>query len=384
MTIDKNLLNDVAPQRAQAFVALVDRYLAFEGKIAARVEEIRVEATEGIRELIAGNPLDSGAISAGFSAITSRLQQLRSKVDQAVDKLDEEWSVKADDDSLKEKEQKKISVLWSQVLNAKRDLQNRLESEAHRLEVLSGGQWARALYGLMQQEYGQPVGCPRCAGPMPVMLRFQNANEQCPHCGSVNEILPKMGTALYFGSGLHYLAQEASLAEYDAMNAAQERYQWYRHPTKADHQVYLNAAEVYWTKYYTAIASMHPAPVRTVQQSVADKMIHYTNNIWNDNADDKERQEKERLLSFAHAGDAAGFIAAAKALQMDADEARIALYEHGLMDFLNALLAVHYERKNKTPILQVTPNGITFARNADFEEWKTKKLRDLEHQLATR
>jgi len=384
MTIDKNILNDVAPQRASAFLALVDRYVAFEGKIAARVEEIRAEANAGIAELIAANPLDAGAISAGFSAITSRLQQLRSKVDGAVDKLDEEWSVKAEDDGLKEKEQKKIAVVWSQVLNAKRDLQNRLEREANRLEVLSGGQWARALYGLMQQEYGQPVNCPRCAGPMPVMLRFQNANEQCPHCGSVNEILPKMGTALYFGSGLHYLAQEAALAEYDAMTMAEERYQWFRHPTKADHEAYLATVEAYWTKYYTTTVSMHPAPVRTVQQSVADKMIHYRNNIWNDNADDRERQEKDRLLALARSGDAAGFITAAKALQMDMDEARMALYEHGMMDFLNALLAVNYERKHKTPILQITAGGMTFARNADFEEWKTKKLRDLEHDLATR
>lgn len=383
MTIDKNLLQEIAPQRAQAFIALVDRYVTFEGKILSRVEEIRQEAA-GIQELIDSNPLDSGAISAGFTSITSRFHQLGNKVDQAVEKLDSEWSEKADDDGLKDKEHRKLSVVWTQLLNDSRALRNRLEREGNTLEIHAGGYWARVLYNLMQSEYGQPTNCPRCAGPMPVMLRFQSANETCPHCGSVNEIMPKMGTALYFGSGLHYLGQEASLAEYDAMNAAEEKYQWFRHPTQADHQVFLRAAEAYWTKYYNTIVSMHPAPVRTVQQSVADKMIHYTNNVWNDNADDRERQEKEQLLALAHAGDAAGFITAAKALQMDLDEARLALYEHGMMDFLGVLLAVNYERKHKTSIVQVTAGGISFARNADFEEWRTKKLRDLEHDLAIR
>ena len=384
MTIDRNQLNEVSPQRAPAFAALVDRYNAFEGKIAARVEEIRAEAVAGIAELVDANPLDPGAISAGFSAVTARFHQLGNKVDQAVEKLEEEWSVKADDDGLKDKERRRLDVVWSQVVRDSRALRARLAREGERLEIQGGAHWARALYGIMQQEYGQPVSCPRCAGPLPTLLRFQSANETCPHCGSVNEILPKMGTALYFGSGLHHLAQEAALPENEAMLQAEERYQWLRHQTKADHEAYLATVEAYWTMYYNTIAAMHPAPVRTVQQSVADKMIHYRNNVWNDNVDDRERQEKDRLIQLAAAGDLHGFVAAAKALQMDADEARIALYEHGLTEFLSVLLAMNFERKHQVAIVQAGPGGVTFAPNAEFEQWRAKKLVDLEHQLATR
>ncbi len=384
MTIDKNQLNELSPQRIAPFAALVDRYNTFEGKILARVEEIRAEAVAGIQEIVAANPVDSGAISAGFTAVTSRFHQLGNKIDQSVEKLEEEWSVKADDDGLKDRERRRLDVVWSQLVRDSRALRARLEREGARLEIQGGAHWSRTLYNLMQQEYGQPVNCPRCAGPLPVMLRFQTANETCPHCGSVNEIMAKMGTALYFGSGLHYLAQEAALAEEEAMLQAEERYQWLRHPTKADHEAYLATVEAYWTKYYTTIVSMHPAPVRTVQQSVADKMIHYRNNVWNDNVDDRERQEKDRLLQAARSGDVNGFIAAAKGLQMDMDEARIALYEHGMTDFLAVLLAVNFERKHQTTILQAGPGGVTFARNPEFEQWKAKKLADLEHQLATR
>lgn len=384
MTIDKNQLNEVSPSRAAAFVALVDRYNTFEGKIIARVEEIRAEAVAGLSELVEAGPLDSGAISAGFSAVTSRFHQLGNKVEQAVEKLEEEWSVKADDDDLKDKERRRLDVVWSQIVRASRALRERLVREGARLEIQGGARWARVLYNLMQQEYGQPVSCPRCAGPMPAALRFQTANETCPHCGSVNEILPKMGTALYFGSGLHHLAQEASLAEEEAMLAAEERFQWLRHPSRADHEAYLATVEAYWTKYYTTIAALHPAPVRTVAQSVADKMIHHRNNPWNDNVDDKERQEKDRLLQAARSGDVSGFVATAKGLQMDVDEARMALYEHGLLDFLNVLLAMHFERKHQVSIVQAGPGGVSFAPHPEFEKWRAKKLAELEHQLATR
>lgn len=381
MTIDKNQLNEVSPQRAPAFAALVDRYNAFEGKIVARVEEIRAEAIAGITELVEGNPLDSGAISAGFSAVTSRFHQLGNKVDQAVEKLEEEWSVKADEDGLKDKERRRLDAVWSQIVRDSRALRERLTREGEKLEIQGGAHWARVLYNLMQQEYGQPVACPRCAGPLPVALRFQTANETCPHCGSVNELLPKLGTALYFGSGLHYLAQEAALPEAEVMAQAEARYQALRHQTKSDHEAYLATVEAYWTKYYTTLAAMHPAPVRTVEQSVADKMIHYRNNPWNDNVDDRERQEKDRLLQLAQAGDASGFIAACKALQMDMDEARIALYEHGLTAFLDVLLAVNFERKHQVSIVQVGPGGVSFVRHPEFEQWRAKKLADLEHQL---
>ncbi|MBU1218518.1 hypothetical protein KKF34_16190 [Myxococcota bacterium] len=385
MPIDKTLLDKIGEKGKKKLSPLVDRYVAFTGKINERVAEIRAEADAGMDELIKANPVDYGPISAGFSSITARFRALGNKVSQAVEKLEEEWEQLLEDCNLKNKELSRANLLWSQVITDSRDLQDRLEREGNYLEVRKGADWARILYSEMQKEQGLVVNCPQCGAGLPSKIRHAAMNETCGHCGSVNEIYAHPFTGAYFGTGVHNLSLEASLDEYWKMLDGEKKYQWYRHQSESDRQEYIKTVENYWLKYYTAYNSMHVAPSRTVEESVDAKLSHYRTNIWSNANDEKERADIEKILTLVAQGQVAQALDFVRnSPHIDASEAVTAVYEHGNLQGTEYFLAVWFERKNKSPILTISPAGISLNPHPEFEEWKKKKLIDLEYQLASR
>lgn len=384
--IDKGLMEKISNKARKSVEPLIERWQKFARKVTARSAEVKAEAEAGLDEIIGMNPLDPNPISSAFSSVEARFRGLSTKADQAVEKLEEEWDEAADDLDLKEKERERVSRLWSQLLREKDRLCMKLEQDGHQVEATKGSDWARKLYDLAQQEMAKPVNCPSCGAPLEARARYATASEKCPHCGSVNEIAVGMATGYYFqGMGVHNLSQEAALPQWTAMQEAEHEFNELRHPSSEDKQKYLGAVRAHWTTYYETFTKLNPAHPRSVQESVNDKLAHYTTTVWDGGADQAEQSAVSAALQLVASGNEKGvYEFLKKNTQLDIDDLVVAVHERGDRKGAKFLLALEYELEKNMVIITITPQGVTIGSNEPFEKWRKERLHELDHDLANR
>jgi hypothetical protein len=361
------MLDKLSGEARSKVEPFLNRFDTFAQKITSRVQEIEAEADAGLSELIQGSPLDTGALSAGFSAVKSRIQQLGDKVQSAEEKLEEEWEESTGDLDLEGEEQSAMYQLWFGLVNRSRDLQHKLEQWAEKIEVKKNADWARVLYKMAEQECTKPRSCPSCGASIEVSIQHAHSAVRCPHCDSVNELDIGQATGLYYqGNGVHSLAQETSFELWVAQHEAEKAYNAWRHPTDDDRKAYLDAVTNYWTAYYQATQKLHPGFKQTIEEAVGARLAHY--HQYDPGKDQSDRAYYGQLVRLAKARDSAALKAHMQNAE-DLEECASAIHEHGDRDGAVLALQIQYQLEDE---------------DEDQQEWIQEKLNELDENLANR
>ncbi len=275
----------------QPVVAKWDGFLA---KVEQRLQEIYVEAEAGMDQLITMHTTDYGPIGAGFTALQTRFGGLSRKVSDTWDKIDEMLDeINDQKENRKDEDRDAFDLLRDQQRDKYEALNEKVDLGYQYLAIKKSADWARQLYPLSQAEIQQEKACTQCGAPFQQTVYHQAVNLTCPHCGSVNGCNPGIATAMYFGSGVHALAEEQCWAEQEAELKAQNTLDAWRHPTQVDLQSRLDAAQVYWDKYYQVTKQLNPGFDQPLDQAAAAKMKHFTG--WD------QPVEKEKRVYLAQA-----------------------------------------------------------------------------------
>jgi len=361
------MLSKLSPETKAVVEPFVNRYETFEGKVAGRAAEVEQEAGEGLDELIQMNPLDPNAISAGFNAVKNRFDGLGTKVEQAMEKLEEEWEEATGDLDLEGEELSALYGTWYGMVNKSRLFMNRLEHWHEKVEAKKNADWARILYKLAEEECQKPRACPSCGAPIDIDIKHAHSAIRCPHCDSVNEMDIGMATGLYYqGNGVHSLAHEKVLDKWMGIHDAEYRFNEFRHPTNEDRARHLDAARTYWTAYYQEFQKLHPGFKQTIEEAVAGRMGFYDQY---DNPDDQQqRAYYSQLLGLVASGDLGAVRDHMEGFD-DRDEVPSAVLEHGDREGTVLTLQALYELDDE---------------DEDRDEWIMEKLKDLDEELANR
>lgn len=361
------MLDKLSAETKSKVEPFLSRWEGFAQKIQGRVKEIQEEADAGLEELIQANPLDAGSLSAGFSAVKSRIQSLGDKVQGAEEKLEEEWEEATDDLDLEGEEQSAVYRLWFGIVNGSRELQRKLEQWAEQVESKKNADWARVLYKLAEVECAQPRSCPSCGASIEVSIQHAHSAVKCPHCDSVNELDIGQATGMYYqGNGVHSLAHEAASEQWIAQDDAEKAYNDWRHPTDDDRKTYLDAVTAYWTTYYQATQKLHPGFSQSIEEAVQGRLAHY--HQYDPVSDQSARTYFGQLIRLARAGDQAALKSHMQAGD-DLEDCISAIHEHGDREGTVLALGIHYELEDE---------------DEDQNEWTQEKLKELDEQLANR
>jgi hypothetical protein len=227
--------------------------------------------------------------------------------------------------------------------------------------------WARTLQKMSAEELKRPRQCPSCGAAMNVEIKHAASTVTCPHCGSANELEVGPATGLFYqGLGVHALSHEAAWKLWLAQHDAERAFHFFRHPTDADRQAYLNAAKAYWAAYYQVTHKVHPDPNLTVEKGVEAKLAHY--QAYDQPQEQQERAYFGKLVQLAKARDRKGLEAHMQA-GSDLDACAEAIHEHG-------------DREGATLALQIQHR--LADESDDLNDWVGEKLRELDQQLAQR
>ncbi|MBN2723182.1 MAG: zinc ribbon domain-containing protein [Deltaproteobacteria bacterium] len=374
----EKLIEQLGQQSGEKLIPLVERYNSFKGKILSRVDEIKDEVNQGIGELIDNYPYDYGAVSAGFSAVKGRFSALSTKVENGVEKLEQEWEDIQDNLKVKSSENSIIYKLWWKLYDDSRNVMDNIEKMSETLEIRNGGKWADILRKKMLEEKDIPVNCPQCGGALETKIRYQNLNETCPHCGSLNEIKPTLASAAWFNAGIINHARNMTIDGYFRMKKAEDDFHKFRFPALRDQKNRNAIIRQYWKDYYTVLNDEHPAPVRTVEEHTDAKLVHYESNVWDDGAEKRELEDVEKLLQLAAIRDIQVLNHISSSDHFDFDEAIHAAFEHDEGAAVDFLLSLKWKKKTKEDVL--SPDG-SFSKGTEFAKWREKRLAKLRKEI---
>lgn len=336
------LLSPKVQPKARAVKAKWDGFVP---KIDARVQEVVAEADAGLDELIAQYALDPGPMGAAFSALQVRFRGLSQKLDEAWDKIDHELDQVRDEvDSGKDHEH--LSGLWAQMIAMREQAKDRIDLAYESVQTRKNASWARNLWGQAQRDSQVPVACVKCGGGIQQTVFHQSSNQNCAHCGAVNQLHPGMAAGLlYQGNGLHSLAHEQAWNEWMAMNAAEKTFNNFRVPITRDREALLAAARAYWMKYYTSIAQMHPGFAEafgSVEKAAEAKLSHY--GAWDPPVEQMTRAKYQVLVDACKTGDKATIMRVLQGGAQQAEMQRIVrIDERGIREVMVAGFATTYD-----------------------------------------
>jgi rubrerythrin len=295
---------NMSPALQQRVQPLVQKWDGFLAKVGARIEEVRAEADAGLDQLIQQHAMDHGPMGAAFTALQSRFHGLSDKVDEAWEKIDEEFDDVRDQSGLSESDYDALSQVWDGMYEKFRAMQQGLERTHYTVEMKKNADWARQLRGLAEREMAAGVQCSQCGTPMQILDYTKASQQACPSCNAVNDVMPGSASAMFFmGLGAHALAHEAAWNEWVGEQDAKDAFDRYRHPTAYDEWVYLNAARTYWTKYYQVAQQIAPASCPDINAAVEGRMGHYT--VWTQEVDKQKHGFLGQLVDASTKGDAA-------------------------------------------------------------------------------
>lgn len=298
---------------------LATRWDTFMTKVRARVAEIEGEAKAAYDEVVATEVIDGAALSGVSSAIKSRLQALRAKVDDSWNVIDSEadkLEVPAQELGLFRAQQRALGHALA------REIDRRTEEMIVRGEAAA----ARALLALAERERGAKVACAQCGAELQSTAWFDSVNLTCPSCRAVTTAYPGTAAMTFFrGAGAIQLAREAAWHAWLALQDAEAAWHALRHKTLDDLARFEHANIAYWQAYGEAMARVHPAwDARRVADEVRGKMSWFYDTTAKD--DRTVRETNQAGLAAVAAGDA-GALRAWAGKQRDASGAYEALLQ---------------------------------------------------------
>lgn len=176
--------------------ALMERWNAFLSKIESRLGEIMAEAEQGLTQIWAQHPDDPMPMGNAMSGLDHRVRQLR-------DKIQETWDQQVEDKF-------SAAAFLDAGLDRKRDFEQSFDETWTMFKARAQTAFYRNLWPRAQQAMQKPVACTRCGAPIEPSVRHQAVSMTCPHCHTVNQILPDKAVSTYFMAG-HAFGEEASL-----------------------------------------------------------------------------------------------------------------------------------------------------------------------------
>jgi hypothetical protein len=379
--IDPALIQQLGPKTQAKVDPFLQRWAVFSGKVTQRSQDVAAEADRGLDEIVAQNPTDGGPIAGAFSAVRARYLSIGRKVDQAVDKLDEEWEEALS--GVGGKDGERVYTLFCQIRQEAAALRVELETTAEWLQARKGADWGRQLYQAAAKEWSQQLYCPQCGAPLPVVPQYHAVTEPCESCGSVTELSPGPAAAYYFGSGVHHLAQEASFPQWQAMQAAQQEHDALTNPSQQDRDRFVGVVRAYWTAYYQTFIQLNPTYNRTLEQAVEAKLTHLTTNVWDQGRGEADRAAISEALAIVATGNQRAmydFVKSHPGLWIGGmvDDA----YRKGDLRTVEFLLAMEYEEVKSGRVITITNEGIFVGTDDSFAKWKKKRFKELETEQA--
>ncbi len=320
--------HQLSPTSQAAITPLLSRWDHFANQLRQRASEVHDQARAGIAEILAIDVLNTGAISAAFSVIESRIRSLIDKISDGEEKLSAAWDEATDSLDAHGPELVALGRIEAGLVEQSRELQRELETNSELLVIKEQATWARHLYDLAQLELAQARECAGCGAPLRVDTYWQASNVTCSHCGAVGLITPGPATGLYFqGAGIHHLAAEAAI---DAWLNEQQAERWYKNlrmPTEEDLQQYLGAVQLRWDTYHNAFQHYHPNWEQTIEAATAAKLAHYT--AYDQAGEQTERVRNGHIAAMVSARDVNGIGQLLASGDMDPEEAARIPYERG-------------------------------------------------------
>jgi hypothetical protein len=298
-------MTDIHP----ALQPLATRWATFIDKVRGRVREIEGEAQAAYREVIAHDVVDGTALSGVSSALKSRMQALRAKVDDSWNTIDAEID-KVDIDA-----QTVGRFRGTQLAIGKR-FGRELELKTEEITVRGEAEAARALAEVVRREAGTPIPCTQCGAQLTPSSWHEAVNITCPSCRAVTTASPGTATMMLLrGSGAIQLAREAAWPQWCALQDAEAMWHSLRHKTLDDLARYEQAHRSYWQAYGEAMARVHPGWTKdTIANEVRGKLSWFMDTTAKD--DRTVRENNSAGLAAVASGDPAKVHAWAK-LQRD-------------------------------------------------------------------
>ncbi len=277
---------------------VVAKWDGFIAKVEQRLQDVQAEAEAGMDQLIATYTMDYGPIGAGFTALQSRFSGLRQKVSDAWDKISEELDeVNDQKENRKDEDSDGFYALSDQQREKYDALSEKIDLMYQHLAVNKSADWARQLQPLAQVELQTEKSCTQCGAPFQQTLYHQAVNLTCPHCGSVNSYNPGLATGMYYGLGVHSLAEELCWDDKMAQLKAEKAFEQWRHPTQLDFQARVDAAQTYWDHYYHVTKELNPGFDQPVGEAAAAKMKHIF--AWDQPVDREKRIYLQQAVEAA-------------------------------------------------------------------------------------
>lgn len=257
---------------------LLQRWPVFADKVSARIDDALEEADGGLDAMLAEHVSDAQAMSTAFGAVQARIEGLTRKLNEASDRIAETLLELLCQGEIPQSDRDALDAARDSVLAQRDRLVGRFESRFAELQLRKSAQWARALELLSRREMQTPPRCRECGGTLTRQVYWQTENVTCKFCDAVNSCAPGPATALYFGSGVHWLAQEAAWRRRCRAAAARARLVAARYPSPEQRAAWLSAEQAYWTAYYEHHAQLHPgfaSSYGTVAAAVEAKLAHH-------------------------------------------------------------------------------------------------------------
>jgi len=239
-------------------VASVARWDAFLGQIEGRHREVITEAELAAREAIASLTAggDTSPLSHQLMAVSSRLQELESRIIDT-------WHAKVDDlipVGDRDREYAKGQTLQRVLSDHRDELEPRIFAELAR---------QRFAHASATQD---PVAC-GCGTQYAAPITFRITELRCVSCSALLVYEPSDVMRSVAAIGAHPLAQEAAIAEWRAMRAAERRLNDQRPPRALQLVVdYEHSQIAYWRAYLTARAQLEPELGRDLALEVRSRM----------------------------------------------------------------------------------------------------------------
>ena len=328
---------ELKPHLQQKVQPTLQRWEAFVAKVNQRVSDVMQEAQVGLDQLIATHATDAGPMGTALGAVQARFRGIDDKVDTAWEQveelLEEPLEEILDEDDLPQDDFDAVYGLQERLRGEYDNLREHIENQYAWLEMRNQAAWARRLYELVHEEAQKGLNCSQCGGSIENTTFWMASNITCPNCQSVNSVQPGMAAGLFYqGIGLHALSHEQGWNEWLAEQSAKKAYDNRRHQTAGDHSRWLDAARVYWSKYYETTKSMNPGFTQEVTEAVDNRIAQYTS--FEPPLSAMQRDFFEKVCAAAAARDQAALQAALQDIPtgVDVEEATECVYEHGDRD----------------------------------------------------
>lgn len=267
--IFKNKKEESKKTEQPKFLALVEKWENFLGKIETRFNESLVNAEEAIMGNLDESDYDLTPTLRAWQGIKSSLQDLSSKIETTFEeKVSEQMLEYIERYDLIDQSQKGVRLgegIWDKI---------------ERFEIVLEGKVSVKFYEHAIEHLNEDFHCTQCNAKLEVRKDiFRSHYVSCDYCNTANTFTPndKIVQIRWVSDNI---AKYRALAEWDLMEKAENEFKEFRSPSEGDDlteytKVYKKREEalrVFWLKYFTERSVLLPEYSETIEHDINVKM----------------------------------------------------------------------------------------------------------------